>query len=101
MFGEWFAGPGFDGCSFLTTMIETPDTTSPVYQAAVEHLANIRVFLTELAAAAGIEDTDRFARAWHILMKGSIMAAHEGDKDAAGRAREVGELLLASYGVSG
>ena len=99
VFGEWFASPDFDGCSFLTTMIETPDTTSPVYRAAVGHLANIRVFLRELAAAAGIEDTDGFARTWHILMKGSIMAAHEGDKDAGRRAREVGELLLASYGV--
>jgi hypothetical protein len=27
-------------------------------------------------------------------MKGSIMAAHEGDAAAAGRAREIGELLL-------
>lgn len=101
VFGEWFAGPDFDGCSFLTTMIETPDTTSPVHRAAVAHLANIRDFLRELAAAAGIEDTDGFARKWHILMKGSIMAAHEGDKDAARRAREIGELLLASYGVTG
>lgn len=99
VFGEWFASPDFDGCSFLTTMIETPDTASPVYRAAVGHLANIRAFLRELAAAAGIEDTDGFARKWHLLMKGSIMAAHEGDKDAASRAREVGELLLASYGV--
>jgi AcrR family transcriptional regulator len=100
VFGEWFASPGFDGCSFLTTMIEAPGTASPVYEAAVGHLANIRIFLRELAAAAGIEDTDGFARKWHILMKGSIMAAHEGDTDAAGRAREVGELILASYGVS-
>lgn len=100
VFGEWFTGPDFDGCAFLTTMVETPDTASPVYRAAVKHLANIRVFLRELAAAAGIEDTDGFARMWHILMKGSIMAAHEGDTDAASRAREVGELLLARYGVS-
>jgi AcrR family transcriptional regulator len=100
VFGEWFAGPDFDGCSFLTTMVETPDTASPVYRAAVEHLANIRTFLRELAAAAGIDDTDAFARKWHILMKGSIMAAHEGDAGAAGRAREVGELVLASYGVT-
>jgi AcrR family transcriptional regulator len=100
VFGEWFAGTGFDGCSFLTTMIETPDTGSPVFRAAVGHLANIRVFLAELAAAAGIEDTDGFARKWHILMKGSIMAAHEGDRDAASRAREVGALLLSSYGVT-
>jgi len=31
-------------------------------------------------------------------MKGSIMAAHEGDAAAAKRARELGELLLAQYG---
>jgi hypothetical protein len=29
-------------------------------------------------------------------MKGSIMAAHEGDLAAADRAREIGELLLRS-----
>jgi hypothetical protein len=28
----------------------------------------------------------------------SIMAAHEGDAAAAGRARELGELLLAQHG---
>ena len=38
-----------------------------------------------------------FARKWHILMKGSIMAAHEGDAAAARRAREIGELLLQSF----
>jgi hypothetical protein len=32
-------------------------------------------------------------------MKGSIMAAHEGDTAAAARARELGELLLESYRV--
>jgi hypothetical protein len=32
-------------------------------------------------------------------MKGSIMAAHEGDTAAAGRAREIGELLLNAYGA--
>jgi hypothetical protein len=51
-----------------------------------------------LAAEAGIRDTDSFARKWHILMKGSIMAAHEGDTAAADRARELGELLLAQHG---
>jgi hypothetical protein len=32
-------------------------------------------------------------------MKGSIMAAQEGDTAAAARARELGELLLESYRV--
>jgi AcrR family transcriptional regulator len=99
VFGEWFARPDFEGCSFLTTMIEVSDEEDPIRQAAVQHLANIRDYLRRLAAEAGIADADSFARKWHILMKGSIMAAHEGDTRAADRAREMGELLLREYGV--
>jgi hypothetical protein len=62
-------------------------------------LANIRVYIEDLATEAGLADTDSFARKWHILMKGSIMAAHEGDSAAAGRARQIGELLLKEHGA--
>ena len=99
VFAEWFAQPDFEGCSFLTTMIEISDEEDPVRQAAVRHLATIRDYLAGLAAEAGIADADSFARKWHILMKGSIMAAHEGDTQAAGRAREMGELVLWAYGI--
>jgi AcrR family transcriptional regulator len=99
VFSEWFSQPDFDGCSFLTTMIEINDPDHPVHQAAVGHLANIRGYICRLAEAAGIHDADAFARKWHILMKGSIMAAHEGDTAAAARAREIGELLLKEYGA--
>jgi AcrR family transcriptional regulator len=99
VFGEWFARADFEGCSFLTTMLESAGKDSAVHRASVQHLANIRHYLKGLAAAAGIENTDSFARQWHILMKGSIMAAHEGDTGAAGRAREVGVLLLRSHGL--
>jgi AcrR family transcriptional regulator len=98
VFSEWFSQPDFEGCSFLTTMIEINDRDDPVHQAAVVHLANIRSYIERLAAEAGIRDADSFARKWHILMKGSIMAAHEGDAAAAARARELGELLLAQHG---
>jgi AcrR family transcriptional regulator len=98
VFAEWFSRPDFEGCSFLTTMIEVNDRDHPVHQAAVVHLANIRGYIEELAAGIGIGDVDSFARKWHILMKGSIMAAHEGDEAAATRARELGELLLAHHG---
>jgi len=94
VFSEWFSQPDFEGCAFLTTMIEVNDREHPVHQAAVGHLANIRSYIESLAAECGIQDVDSFARKWHILMKGSIMAAHEGDTDAAARARELGELLL-------
>jgi AcrR family transcriptional regulator len=99
VFAEWFARPDFEGCSFLTVMVETASKDDAVYQASVQHLANIRHYLKGLAAATGIENADSFARQWHILMKGSIMAAHEGDTAAAGRAREVGVVLLRAHGI--
>ena len=98
VFSEWFGQPDFEGCAFLTTMIEVNDREHPIHQAAVGHLANIRGYIERLAAECGIRDVDSFARKWHILMKGSIMAAHEGDTAAAARAREMGELLLKEQG---
>jgi len=94
VFDEWFRSPGFDGCSFINVMLEHPAEDHPLHRAAAEYLARIRDFLTELAADAGIADPEPFARQWHILMKGSIVAAGEGDRDAALRARRLGALLL-------
>jgi AcrR family transcriptional regulator len=94
VFGEWFGEADFEGCAFVSILLELSDPDDPVRQAAIRHLANIRVIVGELADQAGIEDTKAFARSWHILMKGSIVAAAEGDRDAALRARQLGELLL-------
>ncbi len=100
IFSEWFQRDDFEGCAFITSLLEFDDREDPVRQACVTHLANIRSFVCELATAAGIADPHRFAAQWHILMKGSIVAAHEGDKDAAMKARELGELLLARHGAA-
>jgi AcrR family transcriptional regulator len=98
-FGGWFAEDGFEGCSFINVMLELDDVSSPVRQATVRHLAGIRAFVRGLAEEAGIDDAEGFARQWHILMKGSIVAAAEGDLEAAGRAKQMGALLLAHHGV--
>lgn len=100
IFGEWFSQPDFEGCSFITALLEVTNQDSPVRQASVQHLANIRSYLGELAAQAGVADPDSFARQWHILMKGSIIAAAEGDTHAAARARELGVLLLQRHGIT-
>ena len=96
VFDEWFQREDFEGCSFINVLLEMPEPAHPVRQATTSHLANIRVFLKELADGAGVAQPDDFARKWHILMKGSIVAAGEGDRLAARRARQVGRLLLAS-----
>jgi AcrR family transcriptional regulator len=100
IFTEWFAREDFEGCAFITSLLEFDDHADPVRQACVRHLANIRAFVCGLATAAGVADPERFAAQWHILMKGSIVAAHEGDADAALKARELGQLLLAREGIA-
>jgi len=99
VFDGWFRSPEFEGCSFINVLLEYPETDHPLHRAAAVYLERIRGFLGELAQDAGIADPDGFARQWHILMKGSIVAAGEGDHDAARRAQAIGRVLLAE--VSG
>jgi AcrR family transcriptional regulator len=99
-FDGWFRREDFEGCSFINVMLEVVEPESPVRQASVRHLESIRAFLRGLAAEAGIEDAEGFARQWHILMKGSIVAAAEGDRDAAQRAKQIGATLLEHNGVA-
>jgi AcrR family transcriptional regulator len=95
VFDEWFHGQDFEGCSFINVLLEHPDGTDPLHIASNDYLAGIRVFIAGLAAEAGIPAPDDFARSWHILMKGSIVSAAEGDVDAAKRAQAIGALVLA------
>ena len=99
VFGDWFARDDFEGCSFINVMLELHDQDSPVAEACKRHLANVRTMLAGLAAQAGIEEPDSFAHQWQLLMKGSIVAAMEGDREAARRAKSMGELLLGAHGV--
>jgi AcrR family transcriptional regulator len=98
VFHEWFQREDFEGCSFINVLLEMSEPGNPIRQASTTHLANIRIFLRELANDLGVTDPDDFARKWHIVMKGSIVAAGEGDKRAARRAHDIGELLIEKLG---
>jgi AcrR family transcriptional regulator len=95
VFDEWFHGPEFEGCTFINVMLEHAEAADPIRRAGIAYLAGIRNFLEGLARQAGIADAAGFARKWHILMKGSIVAAGEGDQDAARRAKAIARLVLA------
>jgi AcrR family transcriptional regulator len=94
IFDEWFHGDDFEGCSFINTLLETADRSSPAGKASAAHLEYIRSIVCTLAEEAGVRDSRSFARSWHILMKGSIVTAGEGDVLAAQRARTMAEDLL-------
>jgi AcrR family transcriptional regulator len=96
LFGEWFRREDFEGCSFINVLLEM-SSDHPAGRASVRHLENIRTVVAELAAEAGLRDPGEFARSWHILMKGSIVQAAEGDVDAARRAQALARLLIAEH----
>jgi AcrR family transcriptional regulator len=96
LFDEWFHREDFEGCAFINVMLEM-GPAHPVGSASVRHLENIRAVVSRLAEEAGLRDPSSFARSWHILMKGSIVQAVEGDLDAAARAKSMARLLIDKY----
>lgn len=95
-FDEWFRREDFEACSFINVLLEL-GPRHPAGSASVRHLENIRSIVRGLAEQAGLRDPVAFAHSWHILMKGSIIAAAEGDVDAAQRARSMARLLIDEY----
>jgi AcrR family transcriptional regulator len=93
LFDEWFQREDFEACSFINVLLEM-GPAHPAGKASVQHLANIRSIVRKLAEESGLRDPESFARSWHILMKGSIVSAAEGDAEAAQRARSMARLLI-------
>ncbi|MFD4632471.1 TetR/AcrR family transcriptional regulator [Streptomyces sp. NPDC058284] len=96
VFDDWFRSDDFDACTFINVLLEMGGE-HPLGRASIGYLQNIRSFVSGMAEEAELRDTDSFARSWHILMKGSIISAAEGDTDAALRARRMAHLLIAQH----
>jgi len=93
VFDGWFQKKSFEGCSFINVLLESK-TDSPVRRAAAIHLAKIRAIVRGLAEQANLQDPEKFAQVWHMLMKGSIVSAGEGNRNAAREARFAARLVL-------
>jgi AcrR family transcriptional regulator len=96
VFDEWFQRDDFEACSFINVMLEL-GTDHPVGQASSGYLANIRSMVQQLAVEADVPNAAEFALSWHILMKGSIVQASEGDLQAAKRAQVMARGLIEHY----
>ena len=93
VFDEWFRSDGFDTCTFVNVLLEM-GPNHVLGEASIRHLENIRTVITDLATEAGLREPEEFARSWHILMKGSIVSAAEGDIEAAHRAQAMAAHLI-------
>ena len=93
VFDGWFRKKSFEGCSFINVLLETKPG-SPIRQAAAIHLAKIRAIVRSFAEEANLQEPEKFAQVWHMLMKGSIVSAGEGNRDAACEAKSAARLVL-------
>jgi len=93
VFDGWFHKKSFEGCSFINVLLESK-VDSPVRKAAAIHLAKIRAIVGGLAEEANLREPEKFAQAWHMLMKGSIVSAGEGNRNAARDAKCAARLVL-------
>src|SRR5690606_8911722 len=93
---EWRHREDPDRGTFINALLEMAPA-HPVSRAAIDCLEELRGIVKERAEKAGLHRTEEFALSWHILMKGSIIAAYEGDGEAARRAKIMAADLIEQH----
>jgi len=93
VFDGWFRKRSFEGCSFVNVLLESKPG-SPLHRSAATHLRKIRTIVRDLAQEAGLAEPEKFSQVWHMLMKGSIVSACEGNRKAAIEAKQAAQLVL-------
>jgi AcrR family transcriptional regulator len=96
VFDDWFHRADYEACPFVNILLEM-GPGHPLTVACIRHLERIRGMVSGLAEEAGLRDPAKLARSWHILMKGSIVSAAEGDRDAARLAQDMARCLIRSH----
>jgi AcrR family transcriptional regulator len=96
VFDGWFHKKTFEGCSFINVLLESK-VDSPVHRAAAIHLSKIRAIVRSLARDANLRESEKFAQAWHMLMKGSIVSACEGNRNAARDAKRAARMIISGW----
>jgi len=93
---DWFDSVGFQGCLFINATVEFAGQDNPIHQVAAAHKRRFAAHVCDLVAAAGAADPDETTERLMILMEGAIVTAHtHGRSDAAHRAREMADQILA------
>jgi AcrR family transcriptional regulator len=96
IFDSWFHKRTFEGCSFVNSLLASK-VDSRVHRAAALHLSKVRALVCRLAREADLREPEEFARIWQMLMNGSIVAAHAGNRNAARDAKRAGLLIIAGW----
>jgi AcrR family transcriptional regulator len=89
----WFQQRNFEGCSFINVLLES-EPAGAIRREAATQLARIRADLRKIVVDAGFARVDKLVQILHMLMKGSIVAACEGNRNAAREAKDAARIVL-------
>ena len=89
------ARPDFRGCALRNTHAEFPDRDHPAHRISVEHVADVRTRLHDLARRAGARDPDVLADRLLLILDGIVSnGAVLGASGAAAAAVDLAEELV-------
>jgi AcrR family transcriptional regulator len=97
---EWFNQDAYPGCLFTNSVLEAHEPNNPVRAAAVRGIEDIFELLLGHAREAGAKDPVALAHRIQILMRGSFVAAVEGNMDAVREAHAIARLVVEGEGLT-
>ncbi|WP_165975814.1 TetR/AcrR family transcriptional regulator, partial [Actinomadura rubrisoli] len=93
---DWFARPGYHGCTVVNTVTDTRADPA-IALIAQTHLARYRRLLEDRIHQAGLADPPRLARQLLLLIEGaSVVVSIDGTTDAGTDARAAAKALLST-----
>ena len=93
LFDEWFREPDYAGCPFIKVLLEM-GAGHPAGAACIDHLATVRLFLTQLASDGGFREPEVLAQSLQLLLFGSIIQASTGNTSAARAAQQMAQAVI-------
>ena len=91
---EWFGDENFQGCLLINSLLEAHDRYGAVRQASIRAIDDVYVFLERLAVEANAREPERLAQQIHLLVRGAIVAAAQGRRDAVQEASVLARQLI-------
>ena len=94
VFHEWLRDDGYGGCLFINSALEVHDRSPAIQAASKAALERVYALLVELAQDAQLSEPRSFAHQLQVVLRGSIVAAVEGNFAAVDEARSLALQLI-------
>jgi hypothetical protein len=95
IFHEWFQREDYEAALIIDTLLNLAN--GKPLEGHIDYLSELRSRLVTYATDVNFTDPNGFALSWHLLMKGAVLAAVEGDPDAALRGKQMARGLIAAF----